>query len=444
MTREMVQKISELRDRVARAEQGGSEKAREKHLSQGKLMVRDRLARLFDSGIVVEDGRLAGIERNLPGDAVVTCIGQVNGRDVAVIANDMTVKAGTWGYQSFEKIVQIQELAAKTGIPLVYLVDSAGARIDDQFDCYLGKHAWGNVFYNQVQFSGVVPQVCAMFGPSPAGSAYVPALCDLIIMVDKAASAFLGSPRLVEMATGEKVDAENMGGARMHCTISGLGDMLVESEEQAIDAIRNYLSYLPGSWSEKPMDSEAAPPTEIRTPEEIIPIHQNTSYDVHDLINSLIDGGSWFEIKELYAPELTTGFARLGGKAVGILANNPAHKGGILFSDSSDKGARFIWLCNAFNVPLLFLQDISGYMIGSGVEKSGIIRHGAKLLFAVCEAKVARIAVMVRKGYGGGYLAMSGGPTKPDAVLALPVAMPALDGPGSGCQCYALQRNRVP
>jgi len=421
--------VKDLAERKERAGAGGSPKSVEKHRAQGKMMVRERLTALFDDDVIVEDGRLAGLQRDIPGDAVVTCTGRIHGREVAVIANDMTVKAGTWGYQTFLKITQIQEVAARSKMPIIYLVDSAGARIDDQFDCYLGKHAWGNVFYNQVQFSGVVPQICAMFGPSPAGSAYVPALCDIIIMVDKQATAYLGSPRLVEIAIGEKTTEEAMGGARMHCAVSGLGDMLVASEQEALDAIRAYVRFMPGDWSERPSVEPEVLPARGRAPSEIIPVNQNAAFDVHELIESLIDADSWFEIKALYAQEITTGFARMGGRPVGIVANNSKVKGGVLFSDSADKGARFIWLCNAFNIPLLFLQDISGYMIGSAVERTGIIRHGAKLLFAVCEAKVARIAVMVRKGYGGGYLAMSGAPTKPDAQLALPTAMPALMGP---------------
>lgn len=426
---DMKELARDLADRKERAAQGGSPKAVEKQRAQGKMMVRERLEALFDDGILVEDGRLAGLQRNIPGDAVVTCIGRIHGREVAVIANDVTVKAGTWGYQSFVKITQLQEMAARSKMPIIYLVDSAGARIDDQFDCYLGKYAWGNVFYNQVQYSGVVPQICAMFGPSPAGSAYVPALCDLIIMIEKQSTAFLGSPRLVEIAIGEKTTEEAMGGARMHCAVSGLGDVLVEGEEAALEAIRDYVRFMPRDWSERPPIEAAIAPREGPTASEIIPVNQNAAFDVHDLIDTLVDAGSWFEIKALYAQELTTGLARMGGRPVGVIANNSKVKGGVLFSDSADKGARFIWLCNAFNIPLLFLQDISGYMIGSAVERGGIIRHGAKLLFAVCEAKVARISVMVRKGYGGGYLAMSGAPTKPDAQLALPTAMPALMGP---------------
>ncbi len=432
--------VATLAGYVEKALAGGSEKARERHVASGKLMVRDRLERFLDPGSMVEDGLLAGVRRDLPGDAVITCVGKVGGRPVAVIANDMTVKAGTWGYTTFVKITQMQELAARNRMPIVYFVDSAGARIDDQFDCYLGRRAWGNIFYNQVQFSGVVPQLCLMFGPSPAGSAYVPALCDNTFMVDKNATAYLGSPRLAKMATGEDVTEEQMGGARMHCTTSGLGDLLVHNEEDALARARAYLAYFPDHFDALPPVVEAHQPAGGSKPSQVIPPTQNTPYDVRKLIRALVDADSFFELKELFARELCTGLARLGGRVVGIVANNSAHKGGVLFNDSSDKGARFIWMCNAFNIPLLFLQDISGYMIGSAVERAGIIRHGAKLLTAVCEAKVPRISVMVRKGYGGGYLAMSGAPTQPDAQIALPGAMPALMGPEAAVNAIYLNQ----
>ena len=422
-------RVTEFRERRAAALAGGSEKARARQLDQGKLLVRDRLARFLDDGEGFEDGLLAGTLRNLPGDAVVTVVGRVDGREVVVIANDMTVKAGSWGYQTFLKITAAQKLAAEARMPIVYLIDSAGARIDDQADCYLGRRAWGNIFYSQVQYSGVVPQLCLMFGPSPAGSAYVPALSDVTFMVDGQASAYLGSPRMAEVAIGEKVTEEQMGGAKMHNERSGLGDRLCPDEAAALADGRRYLGFLPSHWEERPPLAEARPPKPGRAIAEIVPADQNKPFDVHELVDVLVDADSFLEIKPLFAREILTGFARLGGRSVGIVANNSAVKGGVLFNDSSDKAARFIWLCNAFNVPLLFLQDISGYMIGSAVERAGIIRHGAKLLSAVCEATVPRIAVMVRKGYGGGYLAMSGAPTQPDAQLALPTAMPALMGP---------------
>lgn len=435
--RELQQRTRETKER---ARLGGSERSREKQLAAGKMLVRDRLRMLFDDDVEVEDGLLTRMGEDLPGDAVVTAFGKVHGRDVAVIANDYTVKAGTWGQKTFVKITRTQEQAAELGIPVIYLVDSAGARITEQFESYVGRRAWGNIFRNQIRISGRVPQLCAMFGPSPAGSAYIPALCDLIVMVEGEATAYLGSPRLAEMATGEKVSLEEMGGARMHCTTSGLGDVLVEDEASAIAALRDYLRFVPSTWDGGQMLEEAREPAAHRPVEEIVPVRENLAFDVHELVDALIDEGSWFEMKALWAKELVTGFARLGGRPVGIVANNSKFRGGVLFPDSSDKAARFVWLCNAYGIPLLFLQDISGFMIGSAVEKQGIIRHGAKMLYAVCEANVPRISVMVRKAYGGGYLAMSGAPTWPDAQLALPTARPALMGPAAAINAIHARR----
>lgn len=422
---------------------GGQGKARAKHITANKLLVRDRLRLLFDDGFEFEDGLLAGTEQGLPADGIVTVVGKVGGRDVAVIANDMTVKAGTWGPQALLKFNRMQDLAVEAGIPLIYLVDSAGARIDNQRTLFLGRNGWGNIWYNQVRISGRVPQICVLFGPSPAGAAYVPALSDLVIMVDKQSSAYLGSPRMAKMTIFEDVTEEQMGGARLHCMFSGLGDVLVKDDAEAIKSAREYLSFMPMNWEEMPPDLPAVPPEAATAARiaDLVPVQQNQPYDVHDLIDALVDAGSFYEVKALYAKELTVGLARLGGLPVGIVANNSKHKGGVIFSDSSDKAARFIWMCNAYNIPLLFLQDVSGYMIGSAVEKSGIIRHGAKLLAAVCESTVPRICVLVRKAYGGGYLAMSGAPTHPDAMLALPTAMPALVGPEAAVN--AIHYNRI-
>jgi acetyl-CoA carboxylase carboxyltransferase component len=426
---------------VAQARRGGSEENRRKHTDAGKMLVRDRLELLLDGPTEFEDGLLARFEEGLAGDAVVTAVGSVDGRKVCVIANDYTVKAGTWGKRSFEKITRMQELADEIGAPIVYLVDAAGARIDEQFESYVGRRAWGNIFYNQIQCSGRVPQVCALFGPSPAGSAYVPALCDFTVMVRGNATAYLGAPRLAEMVTGENVSLEEMGGAEMHCRVSGLGDLLVEDEAEAIAAIRVYLSYLPSNWEQPPPARVPRDAAGDRSVEEIVPLDQGTAYDVHDLIDAIVDEDSFFPYKPMFAEELSCGFARLDGESVGIVANQPLVRGGVLFTDSSDKAARFIWLCNAFNIPLLFLVDIAGYMIGSAVERDGIIRHGAKILFAVAESRVPRIAVLVRKAYGGGYLAMSGSPMNPDAVLALPTAKPALMGPEAAIN--AIHYNRL-
>ena len=420
----------DLLQRMEAIRRGGQEKYHQKLREEGKLFVRERLARLLDPGSMVEDGLLArAADEGLPADAVVTLTGTIGGRPVAVMANDMTVKAGAWGRLTIQKIQRIQEVARDAQVPMLYLVDSAGARLDEQFDIFVGRHHAGRIFHNQIQLSGVVPQVCVLLGPSPAGAAYMPAFCDLVIMVDGHASAYLGSPRMSEMATGEKVTMEDMGGARMHCTVSGLGDVLAASEEEALALVARWLEYMPRSWQEAPPAAATREPAPGRPIDELVPVEQNRVFDMYRVVDRLVDEGSFFEVKRLFAPELITGLARLDGRVLGIVANQPKVKGGVLFGDSADKGARFVWLCNAFNIPLLFLADVPGFMIGSQVERQGIIRHGAKLLFAVAEATVPKISVIVRKAYGAGYMAMSGASFLPDACLALPTAKLAIMAP---------------
>jgi methylmalonyl-CoA decarboxylase subunit alpha len=420
----------ELIRRLEVARRGGRDEYHARLREEGKLFVRERLRRLLDPDSIVEEGALARCaDGGLAADAVVTVTGKIGGRPVAVMANDMTIKAGTWGRTTIQKIQRIQEIARDAEIPMLYLVDSAGARLDEQFDIFVNRNHAGRIFHNQIQLSGVVPQICVLLGPSPAGSAYIPAFCDLVIMVDGHASAYLGSPRMSEMATGEKVTMEEMGGARMHCSVSGLGDVLATDEDDALRLVTRYLGYMPRSFRESPAPGPARAPVEGRPIDEIIPAEQNRAFDMCRVIDRLVDEGSFFEIKRLFAPELVTGLARLEGRVIGVVANQPRVKGGVLFSDSSDKGARFVWLCNAFNIPLLFLADVPGFMIGSQVERAGIIRHGAKMLFAVAEATVPKVSVIVRKAYGAGYMAMSGASFLPDACLALPTAKLAVMGP---------------
>ncbi len=414
----------------ARIEQGHV-KYRDKLKEEGKLFVRDRLKLLLDPGSELEEDWLfaRSQEPDTPADGVVTGVGKVGGRTVCIMANDYTVKAGSWGEKTIQKIVRIQEKAQRLGAPLLYLVDAAGARISEQTRVFPGRFHAGRIFYNEVQLSGVVPQVCILFGPSPAGSAYLPALTDVVIMVDGKASLYVGSPRMVEMAIGEKVTQEELGGARMHCTVSGCGDVLVGSDEEAIEAAKRYLTYMPQNFRERPAPIEAVEPTPGRPVDEIVPYDQRKYFDMYEVIDRLIDAGSWFELKRLFAPEVLVGLARLGGRAVGVVANQPKVKGGVLFVDSSDKAARFIWLCNAFNIPLIYLADISGFMVGSKVERAGIIRHGAKMIFATAQATVPKISVVVRKCYGAGLYAMCGPAYEPDAALALPQAQIAIMGP---------------
>jgi acetyl-CoA carboxylase carboxyltransferase component len=426
--------VSEGEDRYfrerSRIEQGHI-KYRDKLRAEGKLFVRERLRLLLDSASEFEEEWLfaRADEVDTPGDGVVTGVGRVAGRTVCVVANDYTVKAGSWGAKTVQKIVRIQEKAARLQVPLLYLVDAAGARISEQVEVFPGRFHAGRIFYNEVQLSGVVPQVCILFGPSPAGSAYLPALTDVVIMVDGKASLFVGSPRMVEMAIGEKSTLEDLGGARMHCTVSGCGDILVGSDEEAIAVARQYLSYMPQSYRERPAAREPAAPPPGRSIDDIVPYDQRKYFDMYEVIDRLVDGGSWLELKRLFAPEIITGFARLGGRVAGVVANQPKVKGGVLFVDSSDKAARFIWLCNAFNIPLVYLADIAGFMVGSKVEREGIIRHGAKMIFATAQATVPKLSVVVRKCYGAGLYAMSGPAFEPDGALALPQAQIAIMGP---------------
>lgn len=426
-----IEEVLTFEEKKEKILQGGKPKYHEKNIEQGKLFARERINLLFDDGLRNEDGLYANCsDGDLPADGVITGIGKIHGRTVCVMANDSTVKAGSWGKRTVEKIIRIQETAEKLNCPLFYLVDSAGARITDQIEMFPGRRGAGRIFYNQVKLSGRVPQICLLFGPSAAGGAYIPAFCDIVVMVEGNASMYLGSPRMAEMVIGEKVDLETMGGAKMHCSVSGVGDVLAKTEEEAIEYARKYLSYFPDNYSVKPEPKpEQAPAFFEKSIEELIPKNQNAPFDMYQLIDRIIDEDSFCEVKRLFAPEIITGLGRIKGQPVGIIANQPRAKGGVLFHDSADKAAKFINLCDAFNIPLLFLADVPGFMIGTKVEKAGIIRHGAKMIFAMSEATVPKMTVVVRKAYGAGLYAMAGPAFEPDCCLALPNAQIAVMGP---------------
>ncbi len=422
--------MSDLESANERALAGGPERHRGKAAEQGKLPVRERLALLLDEGSFAEEALLANWDQDgLGADGVVTGVGDVDGRPVAVMANDPTVKAGSWGWKTVEKIIRIQERALALRIPMVYLVDSAGARITDQVLMFPGRRGAGKIFHNEVKLSGLVPQVCVLFGPSAAGGAYIPAFCDIVIMRDGNASMYLGSPRMAEMVIGEQVTLEEMGGARMHTGTSGCGHMLVKTDDEGIDLARRYLSYFPTNWEAPLPVAEALAPASSTPYAEIVPDDENKPFDMKLLLDTLVDAGSFFEVHARWAKELIVGYARIDGRVVGIVANQPRQKGGVLFVDSADKAARFIWACNAFGIPLLFLADVPGFMIGTAVERQGIIRHGAKMISAVSEATVPKLSVIVRKAYGAGLYAMAGPAFEPDATIALPSASIAVMGP---------------
>jgi acetyl-CoA carboxylase carboxyltransferase component len=431
----------ELARRSERARSGNLATGGDKLARQGKLFVRDRLALLLDADSFVEDALLANNQAtDLPADGVVTGVGRVEGRPVCVVANDPTVKAGSWGARTVEKIVRLTEYALRHELPVFWLVDSAGARITDQVQLFPGRRGAGRIFYNQVRLSGRVPQICCLFGPSAAGGAYIPSFCDVVFMVEGNASMYLGSPRMAEMVIGEVTSLEEMGGARMHATVSGCGDNLAVDDHDALDQARAWFSYFPQTWREQPPRFEPRPPARELTA-TMVPAEEHLAYDVHDVIDAIVDAESFFERMPLFAPELVTGLGLLDGRPVGIVANNPMAKGGVLFGDSADKAARFVWLCDAFNIPLVFLADVPGFMVGTEVERAGIIRHGAKMVTAVSEATVPKVSVVVRKAYGAGLYAMSGPAFEPEATLALPTARIAVMGPEAAVN--AVFANRI-
>jgi methylmalonyl-CoA decarboxylase subunit alpha len=412
-----------------RAISGNLDKYGDKLDEQRKLFVRDRLALLLDQGSFVEDALLANhAGSDLPADGVVTGTGTIEGRTVCVVANDPTVKAGSWGARTVEKMIRAAEHALSHDLPIFWLVDSAGARITDQVQLFPGRRGAGRIFATQIRLSGRVPQICCLFGPSAAGGAYIPSFCDVVFMVEGNASMYLGSPRMAEKVIGERTTLEEMGGARMHASVSGCGDALAVDDEDALDQARAWFSYFPDRWTEPPPRYEPVPPS-VAIGDDLVPADEAVSFDMHQLVDGIVDSESFFEYKPLYARELICGLGRLDGRPVGIVANNPAHLGGVLFVDSADKAARFVWLCDAFNIPLVFLADVPGFMIGTEVEAQGIIRHGAKMVTAVTEATVPKVCVVVRKAYGAGLYAMCGPAFDPDATIALPTAKIAVMGP---------------
>jgi methylmalonyl-CoA decarboxylase subunit alpha len=441
--------VSDLREATDLALAGGPQRHHEKAREQGKLPVRERVGLLLDEGSFSEEALLANwSEPGLGADGVVTGVGTIEGRPVALMANDPTVKAGSWGPKTVEKILRIQERAFSLRIPMVYLVDSAGARITEQVQMFPGRRGAGRIFYNEVRASGVIPQVCVLFGPSAAGGAYIPAFCDIVIMRDGNASMYLGSPRMAQMVIGEDVTLEEMGGARMHTSVSGCAHQLVKTDEEGIDFARRYLSYMPSNCEQPapsaPSVSAAAVPDGLSVG-ELIPADENKPFDILSLIDAIVDDGSLLQVHSRWAKEIVVGYARLDGRVLGIVANQPKHKGGVLFSDSADKAARFIQTCNAFNVPLLFLADVPGFMIGTQVERQGIIRHGAKMISAVSEATVPKISVIVRKAYGAGLYAMAGPAFDPDCCIALPSASIAVMGPQAAINAvYYNQLQAIP
>src|SRR5581483_6875556 len=428
--------VDDLRARASRALQMGGEDKVARQRSLGKLPVRERLDLLLDSGSFVEYGLLAdhmdpalADRGSLAADGVVTGIGAIDGRRVAVIAYDFTVMAGSMGNVGEQKTARIRELVLRQRIPLVYLLDSGGARIQSTSgSTFAGA---GALFREQVTLSGVVPQVGAMLGHCAAGTAYIPALTDFVPMVKGTSSMALGGRHLVKAATGEDVTEEDMGGSAVHNKVSGVADQEVDSDEACLAMVRHYLSFFPSHNQEPPPVIECDDPVDRRCEElyDIVPTAPRRAYDTRKVVEAIVDHGDFLEMKPQWARNIVTALARVGGHAVGILANQPMVLGGALDVNAADKAARFVWLCDAFGIPLVFLHDVPGFIVGSAVEKQGIIRHGAKMLFAVSEATVPKVSVVLRKSYGAGYFVMNGLAYEADYLAIWPTAEIAVMGP---------------
>jgi acetyl-CoA carboxylase carboxyltransferase component len=438
ITKTLDEYSSELHDKREKYLGMGGEEAIAKQHGRHKLTARERIALLFDEGSFEEFGLLAHQHSmhvgntqpdKTPADGVVTGSGLVDGRRVYAAAYDFTVMAGSMGMIGEQKVARLRAKAMLNNLPMVWLLDSAGARIQEAVgSTFAGS---GALFYEQVQMSGVVPQVAGMLGPCAAGTAYIPGLADFVPMVKDTSSMSLGGARLVEAATGEKTTDHDMGGSQVHCYISGVGDLEVDDDAQCIASIREYLSFVPSNNRERAPHRQTQDPGDRQLSDigKIVPANPRAAYDMRKVIKRLVDDGHYFEIKPTWAKNIVTAFGRFGGESVGIVASQPMVKGGALDVDAADKAARFITLCDAFNVPLLFLQDVPGFIVGTEVEKQGIIRHGAKMLYAVSEATVPKVTVVLRKAYGAGYFVMNGRGYQPDALFAWPTAEISVMGP---------------
>jgi methylmalonyl-CoA decarboxylase subunit alpha len=429
--------VDDLHARRELARLGGGEKRIAQQHERGKLTARERLGLLIDEGTFTELGihgrphfsQRAMEGREAPADGVVTGYGKVDGRLVCVAAYDFTVMAGSMGMTGELKVARLRELALGKRIPMIWLLDSAGARIQEAAGSLFAGS--GHLFREEVVMSGVVPQIAALMGPCAAGTAYIPGLADFVPMVKGRGSMALAGPHLTKAVTGEDVTQEELGGSRVHTRVSGVGDLEVGSDEECIQAIKDYLSFFPQNCEEPPPRRESSDPVDRMDDDllDIIPGSPRHPYDMYEVIRRVVDGGEWFDLKPRWARTIITCLARMGGRPVGIVANQPRHLGGILENDSADKAARFINLCDAYGIPLLFLMDVPGFMVGTKVEQAGIIRHGAKMLYAVSRATVPKVTVVIRKAYGAGYYVMCGKAYEPDLIVAWPSAEISVMGP---------------
>lgn len=430
-SKEMEQFIEELIEKKDHYRQMGGDKYIAAQHEKGKLTARERIDLLLDEGTFREMGILAH-HQNLhptmegkftPADGVIAGRGYVDGREICVVAHDYTVLAGAIGKISETKVARVREWSLKNRVPMVWLVDSAGVRVQESIGSLFAGN--GRQFFDQVQMSGVVPLICAMMGPGIAGTAYLPALADFVPMVKGTSYMALGGPHLVRAVVGEDVDEQTLGGSKVHTQESGVADIEVKSDEECIAIIKQYLSYFPSNSGEKPPIHPLKDEETLALNEKlatVVPTSPKRIYNMYHVIQELADDGEYLAMKPKWAKNMVTAFARVGGIPVGFVGNQPMHLGGAIDGDAADKAARFINICDSFSIPLVFLQDVPGFIVGSKVEKAGIIRHGAKMLHAVAEATVPKMTVILRKAYGAGYFVMNGKQFDPDYIVAWPTA----------------------
>ncbi|MDS1032729.1 acyl-CoA carboxylase subunit beta [Porphyromonadaceae sp. NP-X] len=426
--------IIALRQKKAIVEKGGGEKAIEKQLAMGKMTARDRIRALLDEGsfheydlFVQHEEKNFGMDtKDLPGDGVITGTGTINGNPVCIYAQDFTVMGGSLGIQHARKITKIMDHALKMKMPCIGINDSGGARIQEGIGALAG---YGEIFYRNTMASGVIPQISVILGPCAGGAVYSPALTDFVFVVENISKMFITGPNVIETVLGEKISQEDLGGARVHAEITGNAHFYALSEKECLQQIKELISYIPHNNEEKAAKVEPKKPKFKKNIENIIPSNPKLPYDVREIIYALVDDSKFFEVQELFAPNIVIGFARMDGETVGFVANQPMYLAGVLDCDASDKAARFIRFCDAFNIPLVTLEDIPGYLPGVDQEHAGVIRHGAKVLYAYSEATVPKITVILRKAYGGGYIAMNSRHLGADFTFAWPEAEIAVMGP---------------
>ncbi len=427
-------KINELHQRRRKAMLGGGEKAIEKQKSMGKKTARERILSLLDEGSFNEyDMFISHVARDfnmdkkeLPGDGVVIGTGTIHGNPIAIFAQDFTVAGGSLGLMHSRKITKIMDYALKMRIPLIGINDSGGARIQEGVNSLAG---YGEIFFRNTLASGVIPQISVILGPCAGGAVYSPALTDFVFMVDNISKMFITGPEVIKTVLGEEISMEDLGGARVHCETTGNAHFFAADEDECFRQIRELLSFIPAS-NESQMDpGEVSEPAGAFDINNIVPVDPTLPYDVKDVIKAIADNSEFVEIQEMWARNIVIGFSRIGGRTVGFVANQPLEMAGVLDVDSSDKAARFIRFCDSFNIPLVTLVDLPGYLPGVDQEHAGVIRHGAKVLYAYSEATVPKLTVILRKAYGGGYIAMSSRHLRADFVFAWPTAEIAVMGP---------------